>query len=138
MLMNEFFKVQGEATAETDSAITVLVDTVMPSVLFKTNYEKAFIRDEANSVMNNSINICVTQNMLKVLLECNHNKIIPIIENIAGFIAVYISKSGKEFYTSYASAPADTQEVLKRLVVELSNGIESTPRIKKQHVVNVK
>jgi len=47
-----------------------LLETVMPSVLIKTNYEKVFISKEAKDVMTNALNKCFNVELLHVLLTC--------------------------------------------------------------------
>ena len=61
---------------QNNEMILVYVNTVMPSVLFKTVYDKVFISREAKSTINNSLKEgkCLYREMLVVLIEdgCNN------------------------------------------------------------------
>jgi hypothetical protein len=131
MLLNEFFQGNHEASAELDAALLCLIEKVMPSVLLKTNYEKVFIQKEARDVMTQALQKCQHKELLKVLLDCQHNKQTVLIENIAGFMGGFINSSKNEFFADYQNAEPARQKILKQLVQELSNGIDAAPRIKK-------
>lgn len=93
MLLNEFFQGNLEAGPELDAALLCLIEKVMPSVLLKTNYEKVFIQKEAKEVMTQALQKCQHKELLKVLLDCQHNKQQALLENIAGFIGGFINSS---------------------------------------------
>jgi len=107
MLLNEFFTMPHEEKEDSEKALCCLIDKVLPSVLHKTNYEKAFINKEAKDVMTRALTVCQHKELLSVLLDCNHNKIQALMENIASFIGTFIQSASKAFFQDYASVSAD-------------------------------
>jgi hypothetical protein len=60
------------------------------------------------------------------------------MENIAGFLDLFITACNKDFFVNYSTASAEHQQILKKLVSELSIGITATPRIKNMQIKNFK
>ena len=55
--------------------IVEFVKVVMPSIVHKTVYEKAFIAKEAKTSVSNSLDVCIFDDMLSILIDkgCNGN-----------------------------------------------------------------
>ena len=99
MFLNEFF--QGDHCSHGDEkseAVSCVIETVMPSVLIKTNYEKVFISKEAKAVMTGSIKKCSHVELLNVLLHCPQHKILALHENIYGFVGLFTQAANHEFF----------------------------------------
>ena len=66
MFTSEFFK---NHFSDCDDALKSFIKCVLPSVLFKTTYDKKFIANQAKTSMQNSFKSCPYMETLAILLE---------------------------------------------------------------------
>lgn len=112
------------------------IDTVLPSVLFKTVYDKVFISKEAKNTITHSLGEgkCLYKEMLLVLIEegCNNkNNNKKLQEESYNYISLFVKNVDNQFF-AISDKPDDLNTtVLTKLMNQLYIGIDSMPRIKK-------
>lgn len=124
MFATEFFKNLNKSKDQ--DVVISFVETVLPSVLFKTVYDKVFISKEAKSAITFSLESCHSKETLSVLINdgclCKANK--KLQELSYEFIGVFVKSSEKTFFEG-------NTEITEILVNQLLVGVDSVPRIKK-------
>ena len=96
MFCSEFFKNVEEGQ---HAKLIPFVETVLPSVLFKTVYDKVFISKEAKSAITFALSTCSFNETLKVILDgCLQKSNIKLQELSYGFIGVFVKNAHPQFF----------------------------------------
>ena len=79
--------------------IVELVKVIMPSIVFKTVYEKAFIAKEAQTSVKNALETCIFNDMLSILIQtgCNGTNR-TLQENGYTYIGLFVKKAKAEYF----------------------------------------
>lgn len=125
-------------TTEMHSYVEIFVETVLPSVLGKTVYEKTFISKEAKNSVTNAIHSCSHfPHLLRILIHsgCKNTKNNrSLSEQAYAFLSEFISKAPIDLlFGSVRTDPVNCEqrELVRELLELLNEGVGSLPRIKK-------
>jgi len=110
------------------------IKVVLPSILLKTVYEKAFISKEAKNSMTNAISNCKTFEVLQIILDegcrCkNNNK--TLIEGSYTYVGEFFKHAKPEFILQPFENESEWKKLMVDTINQLYEGVESMPRIKK-------
>ena len=97
MLTTELF---GNQNAMKDpqfqETIIRFIEITMPSIIFKTVYEKAFIAKEAQTSVQNALNTCRYDELLNILIEAGCKGIkIKLQENSYNYCSIFVKNADK-------------------------------------------
>lgn len=124
MFATEFFK-NIEIGQNTEKLIS-FVETVLPSVLFKTVYDKVFISKEAKNAVTHSLHTCHFKETLGVIINdgCLNKSNKKLMEDSYPYIGIFVKNAESSFFDS-------NPEITALMVSTLTTGVDSMPRIKK-------
>ena len=124
MFATEFFK--NIEIGKNQEKLVSFVQTVLPSVLFKTVYDKVFISKEAKTAVTHSLTTCHFKETLEVIINdgCLNKSNKKLMEDSYSFIGVFIKNADSSFFEA-------NPEITSLMVNTLTGGVDSMPRIKK-------
>lgn len=120
-----------------EETISDLIRITMPSIVFKTVYEKVFIAKEAKNAVTSALDACTCDVLLNVLLDagCNSNSRI-LQENSYAYCGLFV----KNVDSSYLGKALDKDgnHAIVKLVNQLMIGADAMAKIKKASVETLK
>ena len=130
MFTSEFFK---NNFADCDDTLKQFVKCVLPSVLFKTVYDKKFISNLAKASVVSSFKSCPFIETLEILLEdgclCKSNN-----KKLIEFSFEFIDQFFQQVDNVFLEPIIGKHPTLMKLVNQVYDGTNSAPRIKKPSV----